>query len=167
MLVAVLMPAFVAFPQERPKPVTVPITLDHNRIVIDVYLPLSDGTSKRVRAWVDTGNSDMMMSQRIASLFGSVNCDDKVCNATPPSEVVIKVKIDRCDLVIDCTGSDEVARQLEAYSWAEEKLFFLSISGSRRTENVLLLALWAVQFSRALRATLSVADARAGRKSGS
>jgi len=42
----------------------------------------------------------------------------------PPSEVAIKVKIDRCDLVIDCTGSDEVARQLEAYSWAEEKLFF-------------------------------------------
>src|SRR6266550_3582109 len=88
-LVAVLMLAFVAFPQERPKSVTVPITLDHNRIVIDVYLPLSDGTSKRVRAWVDTGNSDLMMSQSIASLFGSVNCDDKVCNATPPSEVVI------------------------------------------------------------------------------
>jgi hypothetical protein len=88
-LVAVLILACLASPQERPKPVTVPITLDHNRIVIDVYLPLPDRTSKRVRAWVDTGNSDMLMSQRIASLFGSVNCVDKVCNATPPSEVVI------------------------------------------------------------------------------
>jgi hypothetical protein len=88
-VVVVVIFVLSAFAQAPPKSVTVPITLDHNRIVIDVYLPLPDGTSKRVRAWVDTGNSDMMMSQRIASLFGSVSCDGQVCNATPPREVVI------------------------------------------------------------------------------
>ena len=56
MIIAVLGFALSAFAQAPPNPVTVPITLDHNRIVIDVYLPLPDGTRKRVRAWVETGN---------------------------------------------------------------------------------------------------------------
>jgi hypothetical protein len=72
-----------------PKSVTVPITLDHNRTIIDVYLPLPDGTSKRVRAWVDSGDSEMMMSQRIAALFGPVSCDGQACTATPPREMLI------------------------------------------------------------------------------
>jgi hypothetical protein len=42
----------------------------------------------------------------------------------PPTDAAIKVEIDQCDLIFDCTGSDEITRQLEAYSWAEEKLFF-------------------------------------------
>ncbi len=88
-LVALLILTSLASPQERPRPVTVPITLDHNRIVIDVYLSLPDGTTKRVRAWVDSGNSELTMSRRIASLFGPVNCEAQVCSATPPSEVVI------------------------------------------------------------------------------
>jgi len=88
-VVAVLVLALSAFPQQPPKSATVPVTLDHNRIVIDVYLPLPDGTSKRVRAWVDSGNSEMTMSQRIAALLGFVSCDGRVCNATPPREIVI------------------------------------------------------------------------------
>ena len=54
--------------QPEPKSVTVPVTLDHNRVVIDVYLPLADGSTKRVRGWVDTGNSDLWMSRRVATL---------------------------------------------------------------------------------------------------
>jgi hypothetical protein len=77
-----------AFAQE-PKSVTVPITLDHNRIVIDVYLPLPDGTSKRVRAWVDTGSSEMMTSQRVGELFGPVNCDAQTCTTSLPRELTI------------------------------------------------------------------------------
>ena len=53
LVAAVLVLALSALAQQTSKTVTVPITLDHNRIVIDVYLPLSDGTNKRVRAWVD------------------------------------------------------------------------------------------------------------------
>ena len=71
------------------KPVTVPITLDHHRIVIDVYLPLPDGSSKLVRAWVDTGSTELTMSRRVAGLFGSVTCNDKVCEASAPPSIVI------------------------------------------------------------------------------
>jgi hypothetical protein len=72
------------------KSTTVPITLDHNRIVIDVYLPLPDGSTKRIRGWVDNGNPELTMSRRAASLLGlSVTCDEKECSAPPPPEVFI------------------------------------------------------------------------------
>jgi hypothetical protein len=77
-------------PQAEPKSVTVPITLDHNRIVIDVYLPLPDGSTKRVRGWVDNGNPDLEVSRRAATLMGlNVTCDDKACSAPPPHEINI------------------------------------------------------------------------------
>ena len=79
-----------AAPQAEPKSVTVPITLDHNRIVIDVYLPLPDGSTRRVRGWVDNGNPDLEMSRRAATLMGlNVTCDDKACSAPPPREITI------------------------------------------------------------------------------
>ena len=71
------------------KPVTIPITLDHNRIIIDVYLPLPDGSSKRVRAWVNSASPEMMMSQRVAAFFGSATCQEQRCPATPPREMLI------------------------------------------------------------------------------
>ena len=52
------------------KAVTVPITLDHNRIIIDVHLPLPGGGDKRVRGWVDSGNPDLWVSERVAKLMG-------------------------------------------------------------------------------------------------
>jgi hypothetical protein len=77
-------------PQAEPKSATVPITLDHNRIVIDVYLSLPGGSTKRVRGWVDNGNPDLEMSRRAATLIGlNVTCGDKGCSAPPPREITI------------------------------------------------------------------------------
>jgi hypothetical protein len=77
-------------PHPDAKSVTVPITLDHNRIVIDVDLLLSDGSTQRVRGWVDNGNPDLYLSRRVATLMGlAVTCDDKSCSAPPPPEIVI------------------------------------------------------------------------------
>jgi hypothetical protein len=59
-----------ALAQEKPKSVTVPITLDHNRTIIDVYLPLPDGTTKRVRGWVDNGNPELDLSEDLAQKLG-------------------------------------------------------------------------------------------------
>jgi hypothetical protein len=79
-----------AFAQVAPKSITLPITLDHNRVVIDVYLPLPDGTTKRIRGWVDNGNPDLTMSRRAATLMGlNVTCDDKACTAPPPAAVLL------------------------------------------------------------------------------
>jgi hypothetical protein len=72
------------------KSVTVPITLDHNRVVVDVYLTLPNGSTKRVRAWVDNGNPDLYLSPNAAKLLGlNVTCDEKECSAPPPDEITI------------------------------------------------------------------------------
>jgi hypothetical protein len=74
----------------EPKSVTVPITLDHNRIVVDVDLGLRDGTTQRVRAWVDNGDPDLYLSRRLAELTGgSVSCHGQLCSSTPPVEMNI------------------------------------------------------------------------------
>jgi hypothetical protein len=76
--------------QPELKSVTVPITLDHNRVVIEVDIPLPEGSSNRIRCWVDNGNPDLYLSRRVASLMGlAVTCDDKTCTAPPPREITI------------------------------------------------------------------------------
>ncbi|MGA2022517.1 MAG: PDZ domain-containing protein [Candidatus Sulfotelmatobacter sp.] len=75
--------------EPEPKSVTVPVTLDHNRVVIDVYVPLPDGSTKRVRGWVDTGDSELWMSDRVAGWMGlSVNCDGQICSGSAKPQVV-------------------------------------------------------------------------------
>ena len=59
-----------ALAQEKSKAVTVPITLDHNRTIIDVYLPLPDGSTKRVRGWVDNGNPELEITEALAKKLG-------------------------------------------------------------------------------------------------
>jgi PDZ domain len=78
-----------AHPSE-PKSVTVPFTLDHDRIIIDVSIPLSNGTTQRVRAWVDNGNPELYLSRRLSGLVGgSTSCDERLCSGAPPSELII------------------------------------------------------------------------------
>jgi len=73
-----------AAPSE-PKSVTVPAAIDHNRVVIEVDLPLPDGSTSRVHAWVDNGNPDLYLSRRLATSLGlSVTCDDHECSSPPP-----------------------------------------------------------------------------------
>jgi hypothetical protein len=70
--------------------VTVPMTLDHNRVLIDIGLPLPNGSTRQVRGWVDNGNPDLCLSRRAATLMGlAVTCDGKSCSAPPPQEITI------------------------------------------------------------------------------
>jgi hypothetical protein len=72
------------------KPVTVPVALDHNRIITNVDLQLPDGSTTRVRGWVDNGNPELQLSRRVATLMGlAVTCSDTSCSAPPPHEIVI------------------------------------------------------------------------------
>src|SRR5580704_13672761 len=74
----------------EPKSDTVPMTLDHNRVVIDVDVTSSNGATQRVHAWVDNGNADIEMSRRFAALIGlTVTCGDKACSAPPPAVIAI------------------------------------------------------------------------------
>ena len=66
--------------------VTVPMTLDQGRIVIDVDLLLPDGSTERARGWVDNGNPDLYTTERVAKLMGlSVSCVGQVCSGTSSS----------------------------------------------------------------------------------
>jgi hypothetical protein len=76
------------------KSATVPITLDHNRIIVDVRLPLPDGNTERVRALVDNGNPDMRITAALADkLKLSVTNEPQPAGmaraAQPPSELTI------------------------------------------------------------------------------
>ena len=62
--------ALTAMAETPPSSATVPITLDHNRIIVDVRLPLPDGDTKRVRAWVDNGNPELWIAESAAKAMG-------------------------------------------------------------------------------------------------
>jgi hypothetical protein len=71
-------------------PVTVPAAIDHNRVVINADVALPDGSTQRVRAWVDNGNPDLTLSRRLATLLGlAVSCSDHECSSPPPKEIMV------------------------------------------------------------------------------
>lgn len=73
-----------------PNSVTIPITVDHGRIVIDADIPIPGGKTERVHVWVDNGNPDFEMSHSLATLLGdTMICNGQMCSATPPSKIVI------------------------------------------------------------------------------
>jgi hypothetical protein len=66
----------------------VPATIDHNRVLIKINVPLADGSSQAVRAWVDNGNPELYMSRHLASLLGlAVKCDEHECSSASPPEI--------------------------------------------------------------------------------
>src|SRR5436305_81599 len=75
---------------------TVPLTLDHNRVIIDVRFHLPDGTTKRVRGWVDNGDPDMWITEDLAKKLGLEISPDmkeegsqKVRTAPPPPTLIV------------------------------------------------------------------------------
>lgn len=56
--------------QNGANPVTVPIVLDHNRMLVDAEMQRADGTWRRVHLWVDTGNPEFFLSRELAQDLG-------------------------------------------------------------------------------------------------
>jgi hypothetical protein len=50
--------------------VTVPMTLDHNRMLVDAEIQRRDGSWRTVRLWVDTGNPEFFISEALARDLG-------------------------------------------------------------------------------------------------
>jgi hypothetical protein len=84
---ALILLAGVAFAQTA---ATVPITLDHNRIIIDVRFPMPDGSTTRVRAWVNNVASGITVTDHIAKKLGLTVADS---TATLPQELHIGTAI--------------------------------------------------------------------------
>ncbi len=74
----------------EPRSVTVPASIDHNRVVIDIEVVLPDGSTQHVHAWVDNGTPDLYLSRRLATLLKlAVACDDHACSSPPPNEITV------------------------------------------------------------------------------
>jgi hypothetical protein len=80
---ALILLAGVAFAQTA---ATVPITLDQNRIIIDVRFPMPDGSTTRVRAWVNNAADGITITDHIAKKLGLTVADS---TATLPQELHI------------------------------------------------------------------------------
>jgi hypothetical protein len=50
--------------------VTVPVTLDHNRMLVSAEIQRKDGTWRTARLWIDTGNPDFLLSEELAADLG-------------------------------------------------------------------------------------------------
>ncbi len=91
-VIPVLIAATVA--QNAPQSVTVPMALDQGRIVVDVDLHLPNGSTERVRGWVDNGTPDLYMNQRVADLMGvGAFCAGEICKGTPSPTSPFEISI--------------------------------------------------------------------------
>jgi len=49
---------------------TVPVSLDHNRMLVDAEIQRKDGSWRQARLWIDTGNPDFFISESLALDLG-------------------------------------------------------------------------------------------------
>lgn len=60
-----------AIPSRGADSVTVPIVLDHNRMLVEAEAQRADGTWRKALLWIDTGNPDCLMSESLARDLGT------------------------------------------------------------------------------------------------
>jgi hypothetical protein len=68
----------------------IPITLDHNRVILDVRFPMPDGTTTRVRAWLNNSAQEITITDHMAR---KLNLAIAGSMATLPSELHIGATI--------------------------------------------------------------------------
>jgi hypothetical protein len=95
--------SFAVAKTSSPNSSTVPITLDHNRIIIDVYFPMPDGSRTRVRGWVDPGDTKISITEALAKKLGLAVSEGKPGERTSqvPRELLVG------DMHIDLSASKE------------------------------------------------------------
>jgi len=106
-IMTVLLSAFfaIAAAQETgPKSATVSMTLDHNRMTVDVVFTRPDGTLRPARAWVDTGGTTVVMAEPLARELG-VDLSTMPANGTRPFATTAPVPAMRlAGVLLDCEG---------------------------------------------------------------
>jgi hypothetical protein len=68
--VATLVTLAAAIVRTEPPSATVPFALDHNRMTLEVEFPRPAGGVRKARAWVDTGGTDLLVSESLARDLG-------------------------------------------------------------------------------------------------
>jgi hypothetical protein len=78
--------------------VTVPVVLDHNRMLVDAEIQRTDGSWCKARLWVDTGNPSFYLSETLARDLGIILSDSRENADIPPPT---GVRIDGMQLNFD------------------------------------------------------------------
>lgn len=60
----------VAAAAQMPQSASVAMSVEHNRVLVEVEFPRPDGSVRVARAWVDTGNPEFLISEEIARDIG-------------------------------------------------------------------------------------------------
>jgi hypothetical protein len=81
--------------------VTVPIKLDHNRMLVNAEIQKQDGTWRKVLLWVDTGNPDFFISESLANDLRIDLSDSSEKTVNGALEVSIPVNIRIGDMNLD------------------------------------------------------------------
>lgn len=70
--------------------VTVPVVLDHNRMLVDAEIQRKDGSWRKARLWIDTGNPSFYLSETLARDLGIDLPESREnTNVPPPNGVRI------------------------------------------------------------------------------
>lgn len=70
--------------------VTVPVVLDHNRMLVDAEIQRKDGSWRKARLWIDTGNPSFYLSETLARDLGiDLPASRENTNVPPPTGVRI------------------------------------------------------------------------------
>jgi hypothetical protein len=100
--VSMLLPAQA---KSEGKSATVPFVLDHNRMLVDAVIDKSDGTSRKIRLWVDTGNPEFFMTEELARDLGiDLTAAEDQKTAGRPLEVAAPAGIRIGGIPLDFTG---------------------------------------------------------------
>lgn len=76
--------------EKRIYSITVPVTLDHNRMLIEAEFQRKDGSWRKARLWVDTGNPSFYLSEKFARDLGmDFSSDELNPYVSPPTAIRI------------------------------------------------------------------------------
>ena len=62
--------AVAKVPEAVPQSATVPMTLDHKRMTVELELCYPDGSWRSSRAWVDSGGTEVVLAEPLARAMG-------------------------------------------------------------------------------------------------
>ncbi len=85
---------------------TVPVALDHNRMLVDAEFQRLDGSWRQVRLWIDTGSPDFFLSEALARDLGiDLSAMEKTAEGTgPPLAVPPPSRVRIGDMALDFAG---------------------------------------------------------------
>lgn len=101
LFVCLIITLFLSCSERKVEKITVPIRLDHNRMLVDAEIQKPDNSWRKVLLWVDTGNPDFFISEELAFDLGidlsnkkdSLGNDLSSLKVNSPSEVKIGGKL--------------------------------------------------------------------------